>query len=757
MKKIVIISVLFSLSIIIEAQEVLDSIQIERIAKTSQLWGHIKYFHPYLEKNSDKWDQAYVNAIEDVSNAKSKKEFKNAINKMLLSLNDPITHIIESSSGYNSNDTSKYPIVSWLKDSVLLFSIKDYSDLDDFNYSSKQFSSLKDKLPMLHGVIFDLRGYNKLSDDLKGYIDYYFADIQSFLSGKKLNVPGYKARFHDGFKPENGSTSGGYSSGYYVKDDDIIYPDSKNSTQKIVFLINQFSELPRIALSLQNNGQGFILTLDSLSDASFVHSAIFELEDSLSVQIRLDELDVDKKPTADNLLPIGIEENEIFEVAFHYFGGNTNARSRIVTEVNDAVIRSVEITSIDSGNIYYPDFGNRMLAIAKIWTVVDYFYAYKDLMVDNWDEVLKEYIPRFAYARDSLEYNLAVAEMYTHIQDGHGFISSKVLSGYFGTASPPVIIRFIEEQPVIVDLLPDSVYRVEGIEKGDIITKINGEDVESVIERRMKYLSASNHSALYNYISWNLLNGNDSSTLSLTVRDKKNKIKTIQLPRLNSYRNYIRQLSYGGRDLMPITKHINNDIGYADLDKLTVDMVDKMFKDFEDTKAIIFDMRGYPQGTAWSIAPHLTDKRNVYAANFRRFSPMKMKIGEDISENLTIFNQSIPDAKPPLYKGITVMLIDERTQSQAEHTGLFFKAANQTKFIGSQTAGANGDVTNFQIPGNITLYFSGHDVRYYDGRQLQKIGLVPDIQIKPTIKGIRNGKDEVLEKAIEYVNSIIND
>ncbi len=208
--------------------------------------------------------------------------------------------------------------------------------------------------------------------------------------------------------------------------------------------------------------------------------------------------------------------------------------------------------------------------------------------------------------------------MYTHIQDGHGFIRSKVLSGYFGTASPPVRIRFIEEKPVIVDLLPDSIYRVEGIEKGDIITKINGEDVESVIGRRMKYLSASNHSALYYYVSRNLLNGNDSSTLSLTIRDKKDNIQTIQLPRFNAYTDYNRQLSYGGRDSMPITKHINSIIGYADLDRLTPDMVDKMIADFKDAKAIIFDMRGYPHNTAWSIAPHLTDKKKCLRSKFQK-------------------------------------------------------------------------------------------------------------------------------------------
>ena len=132
---------------------------------------------------------------------------------------------------------------------------------------------------------------------------------------------------------------------------------------------------------------------------------------------------------------------------------------------------------------------------------------------------------------------------------------------------------------------------------------------------------------------------------------------------------------------------------------------------------------------------------------------MNINIGEE--KHMTFFNQEIPHPMLPTYNGQTIMLIDERTQSQAEHTGLFFEAANGTIFIGSQTAGANGDVTNFQIPGNIILFFSGHDVRHIDGRQLQKIGLVPDIHVKPTIEGIRKGKDEVLEKAMEYIESKI--
>jgi hypothetical protein len=69
------------------------------------------------------------------------------------------------------------------------------------------------------------------------------------------------------------------------------------------------------------------------------------------------------------------------------------------------------------------------------------------------------------------------------------------------------------------------------------------------------------------------------------------------------------------------------------------------------------------------------------------------------------------------------------------------------------TAGANGDVTNFPLPGGFTVGFTGHDVRHADDRQLQRIGLVPDIRVEPTVKGIREGKDEVLARAVAYVNT----
>ena len=38
-----------------------------------------------------------------------------------------------------------------------------------------------------------------------------------------------------------------------------------------------------------------------------------------------------------------------------------------------------------------------------------------------------------------------------------------------------------------------------------------------------------------------------------------------------------------------------------------------------------------------------------------------------------------------------------------------------------------------------------------DGTQLQRIGVTRDVELEPTIAGIRAGRDEVLERAVQDV------
>lgn len=103
------------------------------------------------------------------------------------------------------------------------------------------------------------------------------------------------------------------------------------------------------------------------------------------------------------------------------------------------------------------------------------------------------------------------------------------------------------------------------------------------------------------------------------------------------------------------------------------------------------------------------------------------------------------------YGGKLVVLLNELSQSQADYTAMAFRAGNNTTIIGSTTAGADGNVSTILLPGGLRTMISGIGINYPDGKETQRVGIIPDIEVKPTIDGIRQGKDELLEKAIEVI------
>jgi C-terminal processing protease CtpA/Prc len=343
-----------------------------------------------------------------------------------------------------------------------------------------------------------------------------------------------------------------------------------------------------------------------------------------------------------------------------------------------------------------------------------------------------------------------VARFYRHIQDGHGAVTAPAIIRYVGQGSLPVDVRFVEGKPIITRTFGVAL-AAKDLHVGDIITEVNGEKIEARIARLAAIQPASNEWTRLNYIRWRLLRAPLGQPISVKLRGADNRERTVTLTALPAS-----QLT-PPPDTSAVFRMLPGNIGYVDMGRLQGKDVARMFAAFQSTKAIILNTRNYPNGTAWAIAPYLTDRKNVVAAQFFRYAPNEPDITTSDTYNPIqkyFFGQIIPpNTGQPVYRGKTVMLVDERTQSQAEHTGLFFEAANGTEFIGSPTAGANGDVTNFFIPGGIRLAFSGHDVRHADGRQLQQVGLQPKIVVRPTIQGIRRGQDEVLARALAYLST----
>lgn len=68
--------------------------------------------------------------------------------------------------------------------------------------------------------------------------------------------------------------------------------------------------------------------------------------------------------------------------------------------------------------------------------------------------------------------------------------------------------------------------------------------------------------------------------------------------------------------------------------------------------------------------------------------------------------------------------------------------------VGENSAGTNGNVTFFSLPGGYRIRFTGLRTLKHDGSQHHGIGIIPDIVVHRSIEGIANGRDEILERAI---------
>jgi C-terminal processing protease CtpA/Prc len=104
------------------------------------------------------------------------------------------------------------------------------------------------------------------------------------------------------------------------------------------------------------------------------------------------------------------------------------------------------------------------------------------------------------------------------------------------------------------------------------------------------------------------------------------------------------------------------------------------------------------------------------------------------------------------YRGKVVILTNEISQSSSEFHAMAYRSNPNATVIGSTTAAADGNVSAFSLPGGISTMISAIGVYYPDGMETQRIGIVPNIEVKPTIQGVKKEQDELIEKAIEVIN-----
>jgi C-terminal processing protease CtpA/Prc len=391
------------------------------------------------------------------------------------------------------------------------------------------------------------------------------------------------------------------------------------------------------------------------------------------------------------------------------------------------------------GSMPLPDAGFRLLGLFRYWNIIQYWSPNREVMGADWDAVLTQSIPKLALAKDSHEYHRELIRLIAQVNDTHanlwGALADRPPDA--GACNLPFRVRFVENQAVVTGYLATE-GRATGLQIGDVISELNGVPVAQLVKDWTPYYADSNDAARLRDIARNLIRGACDKPVTLRVGRGKDVLDLTA--KAGDYPD--RETTH---DLPGATcRLLSDDIAYIKISGIKGTDLAKCVDAAAKTKGLIIDIRNYPSAmTISTLGAYLVTKTTPFA----RFT------NGDLS-NPGAFHwtesQSIQPGQPH-YKGKVVILVDEITQSSAEYHAMAFRAAPGAVVIGSMTAGADGNVSQIPLPGALNTMISGIGVFYPDKRPTQRIGIVPDKEVKPTIAGIRAGRDEVLEGAMHEI------
>jgi hypothetical protein len=391
------------------------------------------------------------------------------------------------------------------------------------------------------------------------------------------------------------------------------------------------------------------------------------------------------------------------------------------------------------------DDGFRILALFRYWNMVEYFFPYKHLFKENWSDLLKEFLPQFVSNRTPLEYRLTCWRLINRIHDTHASIyRDSILNNWTGMKGPAISFKIIDKKVIVTDFVDDSLARFATVRVGDEILTVNGKTIAEIRKEFDPYICASNETTADRNLLWRFLFFSHEDSLIVTYKREDKVAKAI----MHLY--YKPPFQNGDTWRMPMYKLLADDIGYINIGKIKKDSLPVIFKTFENTKGIIIDIRNYPT----EFIPYVMGKYlKPDHTPFVRYTGPDYSYPGAFKYISYIKNGKTDTDDVKVYKGQVIILVNEQTQSSAEYTAMALRTAPGAVVMGSQTAGADGDISILPMPGGFNTIFSGLGIFYPDGGETQGIGIVPDIFVYPTQKGFAAGKDEVLETAVEYIRN----
>lgn len=378
-----------------------------------------------------------------------------------------------------------------------------------------------------------------------------------------------------------------------------------------------------------------------------------------------------------------------------------------------------------------------LLGVAKFWNAVDSYSPNRNLTDRPWDDVLAEYIA-LAFDR-SISFSALYSRMVSELCDTH------VNSWYvpiFGGRFVPLICQFAEDRLFVTDtcsLVPNN------FEIGDEIILIDSVSPIKRLDELAPYIPHSNRSSLLRDGSYaTLLTAKNEACVEYV---RGGKTYTTMISSVDGSKFVNRRFSSQNTSTKPGFKEVAGGIGYINISNLTCKDEQDLENFLASCDKLIIDLRTYPAeyDVLHKLLPTFFFSQAREAAEV--LLPQAHRPGGFIRTTVSTRKTSDPDK---LYKGKVVLLVNAHSQSMSEYFTMFLQTIPGSVTVGSQTAGADGDVTRVQLP-YASFNITGAGICYPDGTNAQRNGVKIDKVVEPSAEGMIRGVDEQLQVAIDYL------
>lgn len=390
------------------------------------------------------------------------------------------------------------------------------------------------------------------------------------------------------------------------------------------------------------------------------------------------------------------------------------------------------------------DTGYRLLALFRFWNIVEHCCPNRGIIGEDWPGVLREFVPRLAAATMPEAWRLHMLALIARLNDTHTQLGGAMELRPPGMeAQLPVVMRWVEDRPVVAAYAHEWAGPASGLEIGDAFLAVDGQPVAELLEAWAPYYSASNEPQRHKQLAAALARGPAGSCRLTVLRDGAELdlgAERMELGKLDHTLGRFHALPGAGfRMLLP-------EVAYMALDRIKSDAVTGWIEEAlaGGARGLIIDCRAYPGDfPIFTLGGHLVAEPTPFVT----FTRLDLA-----NPGAFLWQDYVPlMPKEPHFPGQVVVLVDETAQSSAEYHALAFRAAPGAVVMGSTTSGADGNVSRFALPGGLSTMISGIGVYDDERRNTQRAGIVPDVEVLPTIAGLRAGRDEVLEAAVAAI------